>query len=334
MNNVNWSIIFKIHEEKILKNFEKTNRIFALSIIGCIILLFFNAFIFSKKLVYPIKEILSFMKNIEHGNFNIKINVQSNDEIGQLAVGFNNMVKQLNEYIDKAYMAQIKQKEAELNALKTQIRPHYLYNTLEVIRMSAIDNEQTIVADMIQSLSKQLKYVIGYTTDKVQLYQEIDMIKNYFYLIEVRFEGRIKLELKVDENLLNVTVIKFILQPLVENAVEHGLKPKESDGLVLIRVEQNDNDMEISIFDNGIGMSKKEKESIDEIISGQKIGVATDEGWQNIGLKNVNDRLQMNYGKDHGVTVTSQENIGTVVKLKIPLIKEDDIYENKNDGSR
>jgi two-component system sensor histidine kinase YesM len=250
------------------------------------------------------------------------VEVKSRDEVGQLARGFNNMVTRLKGYIDKAYVAQIKQKEAELTALKTQIRPHFLYNTLEVIRMCAVENEDDKVADMIHSLSAQLKYVIGYNNDMVTLGQEIGMIMHYFKIIHVRYDGKIELEVNVPDKLMKMKILKLTLQPIIENAVEHGIKPKAGNGRVMISGEINAGNLEISVFDDGIGMNEEVLGKLNSVISGEKMGEQSPEGWKRVGIKNVHGRLKMNFGEAYGIDIKSYEKIGTVVKIVMPVIDE------------
>ena len=153
----------------------------------CIVSLILVAIWFSRRFSKPIRSITSEMAKVESGNFDTQVTVQTADELGLLSRGFNKMVVRLQSYIDEVYVAQIKQKHAELNALKSQIRPHYLYNTLEVIRMSAVANDDNEVGDMILSLSHQLKYVLDYGQETVALQEEKTNIEQYFRLMELRY---------------------------------------------------------------------------------------------------------------------------------------------------
>lgn len=332
--NSSWTVIYQIDKKDILKKVDSIKRFVNLIVILSIAGLTTLAVIFSNGFSLPIKRIIRQMKKVESGELDVMVDVRSKDEVGQLAVGFNKMVQELRSHIDRSYIAKIKQKEAEFNALKTQIRPHFLYNTLEVIRMSAVDVGDEKVADMIHSLSAQLKYVIGYNDDTVTLGQEIQMIKYYFDIIKVRYDERINLEVNIPEDLLELSILKLTLQPIVENAVEHGLKPKGGRGKVMITGEINNGNLEISIFDDGTGINSETLEKINKLLSGEIMGEKTPEGWKSVGIKNVQDRLKMNFGEGYGIDIKSYADVGTIVRMIVPIIKEVKVKNDKTFSGR
>ncbi len=288
------------------------------------LILVFGAIYFSKKLTMPIRNMTKQMREIEKGNFDIEIPVLSNDEIGMLSERFNKMSKELKIYIDKYFNAKINQTEAELNALKMQIYPHFLYNTLEVIRMSALDQDDTVVAKMIEALSKQIRYLIGPLKDNVPIKEEISIINSYVYLLNCRTYGDVNLNVELNRN-HNLVIPKLILQPIVENAYLHGLKPKNGVGDILIEVTNETEGIKISIIDNGVGMTKDDLDNIEHLIAGTDIGIKKDYYWQSISLKNVNDRIKYLYGEEFGVKVSSKLNIGTIVSITIPDSDEEEV---------
>lgn len=172
------------------------------------------------------------MLKIQKGDLESRIDVGGReDEIGMLAEGLNDMATELETYIKKVYVAEIRQREAELDALKSQIKLHYLYNTLEVIRMTVLEHEDTETARMVESLSKQLKYLIGCNSDRVLLKRALENIREYFYIMRIRYENRIELDVSAQPEALEASIIKLSLQPIVENAVRHGLRPKRKGEL-------------------------------------------------------------------------------------------------------
>jgi two-component system sensor histidine kinase YesM len=214
---------------------------------------------------------------------------------------------------------EIKRKQAELNALKNQIRPHYLYNTLEVIRMSAFANGDRKVADMIHSLSDQLAYVIDYGEETVKLKQELEHLRHYFHLIEVRFDHRISLEVDIRaEALLDAAVPKLMLQPIVENAVHHGIRPKGNKGHVLIVIDKTDeSDIEVTVYDDGIGMPPDKVDALRAHLASRDMT-----GGKSIGVKNVHERIKGAYGEPYGLDIESRLHVGTSVRILLPLPKE------------
>ncbi|WP_334073914.1 cache domain-containing sensor histidine kinase [Paenibacillus sp. A14] len=271
---------------------------------------------FSKRLSAPILTLMRQMAKVESGNLNTSVEVRSNDELGRLSHSFNRMVDRLKEYIDEAYVAQIKQKQTELNALKSQIRPHFLYNTLEVIRMSAVDKDDHEVADLILALSNQLKYVIDYGEEKVSIRSELDNLKDYFYIISVRYDQRFELMCEIAPEVdLNWQILKLSLQPIVENAIQHGLKQK-GKGTVGVTIEKRDHDLVITVYDDGIGMSGETLERLNLVLSDPEAP------GKNVGLKNVHERIKSVFGEPYGIVINSREHIGTSIVLTFPLAGE------------
>lgn len=269
----------------------------------------------------PMKGLMVAMEEIEKGNLTARAEITTNDEIAVIAEGLNNMSEKLEGHINQVYIAQIKQRDAQLEALKTQIQPHYLYNTLDVIRMSAITNADMVTADMLDSLTSQLKYTIGTTRDMVSLKSELDSIQNYFKLIEIRFNNKYQLEIEAEEEALKYQVPKLIIQPIVENSLNHGLRPKE-EGKIEIVAGKGKDYLEITIMDNGVGMSEEKVEEFSLVMISDQPGIRNKENWESIGIKNVSDRIRLMFGLEYGLTIDSCVGIGTIVKYKLPLIME------------
>ena len=318
----NWVIIRKIYQKDILNKVQGIRNFLKIIITVCSMGLILVAIVFSRRFSIPVQRMLRQMKKVERGDLNSRVTINSQDEMGQLAEGFNNMVCELQRYIAKSYLAQNKQKEAELNALKTQIQPHFLYNTLEVIRMSAVDHGDEQVAEMVHSLAAQLRYLIGCNDDLVTLGQELEMVENYFRLIRIRYEDKIDLEIRIPEQIRHYHILKLTLQPVVENAVVHGLKPKTSHGKVLITGEIAGGHLVLNVLDDGIGMTEATLAGINDLLVGEKIGEPTAGGWKNVGLKNVHDRLRLRFGEPYGIDLKSQALIGTVVRIITPIISD------------
>ncbi|MDQ0111925.1 cache domain-containing sensor histidine kinase [Paenibacillus harenae] len=288
-----------------------------IAIFICAVVLIVMGAWFSRKLAAPISSLIKQMMKVESGNLDAQVEIKGNDEMGRLGHGFNRMVERLQIFINDAYVAEIKQKQAELNALKSQIRPHYLYNTLEVIRMNAVHNDADEVGDMILSLSNQLKYVIDYGEDWVTLQQELDHLRDYFYIIEVRYENRFELRVHISEHVdLSWPVLKLSLQPIVENAIQHGVRPK-GKGTVGISVEAVEGQLAITVYDDGVGMEKEQLQRLNETLSDPSAPS------RHVGIKNVHERIKTVCGKEYGLSISSRRHVGTSVHMAMP-IKEGD----------
>ncbi|WP_411346637.1 sensor histidine kinase [Paenibacillus sp. WLX1005] len=312
---LNGQLIVGIHRAGLFEQLFAARTTVYIAILICSLALIIMGTWFSRRLAAPIRRLIRQMAIVESGQLDIRLPVESNDEMGRLAQSFNRMVERLQIYIDEAYIAQIKQKQTELNALKSQIRPHYLYNTLEVIRMNAVDKEADEVADMIHSLSNQLKYVIDYGEEQVTLAAELAHLRDYFYLISVRYDNRYVLRCDIDSDVdMNWSILKLSLQPIVENAIQHGLR-QQKKGTVGIHIRQKDHMLIITLHDDGIGMKP---DTLAELTQSLRQTSSTGKLAKSVGLKNVHERMCSTYGEYYGLSIRSQLGIGTSVELYFP----------------
>lgn len=326
--NTNWIVVECIPTYNLENSYQKIRNI-TLTVMGfSVLLLTIIYYFYSKKTNKPIKDLKIAMERIQKGDLDTRVQVGTNDEIGFLANGLNQMTLELQNHIQKVYIAEIRQREAEIEALKTQIEPHYLYNTLDVIRMTAITKDDKETAEMIDGLSGQLKYLIGGARDMVTLQAELDSVRNYFKIIKIRYENRFSLEVDVPEELLELKVPQLILQPVVENAVKHGLKPKEEgEGVVAIQGMKSEDRLEITVMDNGIGMTEEKMADVQQLLDSQDTVKHAKSKRASIGLKNVYDRIKLIFGDAYSMEISSFEGIGTIVKYKLPVIEKFDREE-------
>ncbi len=325
-------VVVVMNTEVAFENIRNVQKMMYILIGGVVIALMGGSIFFSKKLTKPIYEMMGQMEQVESGNFDIDIPVHSTDEIGVLSQRFNQMSGALKTYINQSYVAQIKQNEAELTALKAQIYPHFLYNTLEIIRMTALDEEERDkVPKMIEALSEQIHYIIGPMQDMINLEKEIDIVRKYVYLLNCRIAGKVQLMVEAS-GASKIIVPKLILQPIVENAYVHGIKPKKGSGSIMIEAAVQNGILEINIMDNGVGMDEEALNNIHKFLAGNEPGIKNEYNWQSIGLKNVHDRIRFLYGEEYGITITSTPQVGTIVRItmNVPDMEEN---ENENDIS-
>ena len=288
---------------------------------ACAFLLLFYM-IFSVRISDPVRRLKEAMEQVEKGNLDVRVDLNTRDEMGYVAEGFNQMTERLKDYIKQVYVAWISRKDAELNALKMQIQPHYLYNTLDVIRMTALDQNDRKTAELLESLAHQLRYVIGNQSDRVYLREELDVIREYFMLMQVRYEDRISLTIYMADEDGDLAVPKLILQPVVENAIRHGLREKKGNGSVGIRVERKADYLEIVVMDDGVGMTEEQIGQIKKALENPEIGAAGQEEKISVGMKNVYDRIKLNCGLKYGFTVHSVRGMGTSVTFQLPIWEE------------
>lgn len=331
--NVSWKIVGELYKEEMFQKIQQIIGTITIVIGLCMVSLIIVAVWFSKRFSKPIRSITVEMAKVESGNFDTQVTVQSIDELGLLSRGFNKMVVRLQDYINEVYVAQIKQKQAELNALKSQIRPHYLYNTLEAIRMSAVANDDNEVGDMILSLSHQLKYVLDYGQETVTLQEEKTNIEQYFRLMELRYgEHRLAMDFRYEGDVLGCSLPKLSIQPMVENAVYHGIMPKSGKGTIRVIAEKlSDQLLSVTVDDDGVGMTE---ETLQLVRSKLANSYSAESGGSSIGLKNVQDRIVTLYGSEYGIEITSSKQIGTSVRMVIPLGQEVISHAERNTSRR
>ncbi|MBS5189987.1 MAG: sensor histidine kinase [Lachnospiraceae bacterium] len=285
---------------------------------------------FSNRMSAPIRKVREAMKEVEGGQMDVHLDINTHDEMDIIADGFNKMVEKLQDYINQVYVAQICQKDAELNALKMQIQPHYLYNTLDVIRMTALDQEDEKTAELLECLAHQLRYVMGEHNERIRLQDELQMLREYFVIMKVRYEGRINLHIQISNEDLDLYILKMLLQPVVENAIKHGLREKSGEGSVAIRVSRNEDILEIVVMDDGIGMEENQVRQMQEILDVPEIGYIGEDGHVSIGMKNVYDRIKLNCGKEYGFRVESVKGMGTIVSYRLPIWEEPEDVESSD----
>ncbi len=276
-----------------------------------------------------IQRLLGEMKQLEKGNLDTIVEVKSQDEIAVIAIGLNHMVEQIKILMKKNTEMEIKKNEAEMLALQGQINPHFLYNTLDGIRMKAVINRDEEAAYMIEELSQLLRDATNIKQEMVPLREELDYIERYIRLQNIRFREKFDLTISISESYQQMIVPKFILQPILENAVHHGLEAKKTDRKIWITAVRQKNDIAIMVRDNGIGIGPERLARIQATLETKE---KLNKGDVGIGLQNVNRRLQLYYGELYGLKITSTVAGETTVQLLFP--SKQSMEESGKDDTR
>ncbi|WP_227872124.1 cache domain-containing sensor histidine kinase [Paenibacillus albus] len=309
------------------------NKIIFVNILLLVILsistYFLNAIILKK-----LHTLSDFMKRVRQGDFNFDFTIRGGGEVGELAHHFRKMLKKINELIADAVTKQAASKEAELRTLKNQIDSHFLYNTLENIKMLAEIENQPVISDALTSLGGMMRYNLKWTSEYVRLKDELGHITNYIAIMNVRFDHTVSLNIDVPPDFLEQELLKMSLQPIVENSVKHGMKWKASEerGLVItISAVVADTSIVLEIADNGTGMTPEQTAELNRKIGREDVWPGAGKGHievaaaqenqtegSGIGLRNVHQRIQLFYGKEYGLHVESSEGAHTRVIMRIP----------------
>lgn len=316
-----------------LYSINSANRTYLLLILAiAVAVILIISLLFSGRISTPARQLKRAMEGVRSGELNTRVEIRSGDEMEYLGESFNQMVETLSDTIQEVYVAQICQRDAELNALKMQIQPHYLYNTLDMIRMSALDQDDTKTARLIESLSRQLRYMMGTHQDRVTLRQELDNLQEYGVLMSTRSEGRIRIRMEAADRDLGLYVPKLLLQPFVENAVKHGLKNKPEGGTILIEAVRLPDALQIMIFNDGIPFEADRLEHIRNFLETSDVGAQDKTGIVSVGMKNTYDRIKINCGREYGFTLDSDEYMGAVVTIRLPIWKEENSHAEGTSG--
>jgi two-component system sensor histidine kinase YesM len=313
-----WQLVFRLNYNKIMGGIVQTLRLISIIVTLVLTALLILSVFYSRLFVNPVRALLVCMKKVEEGHFNLDVRVKARDEIGQLAAGFYEMTEKLRIYIETSFIAQIRRKEAELSSLKARIKPHFLYNSLEIIRMNAVAHEDTLTADLVLHLAQQMKASMEQPDETVSLSRELDLVRGYFAFIDLRYDHAITLRIQCDPVMEDAEVLSLLIQPVVENAVIHGLKPKGA-GQVCIRVHIEQNNLIIIVEDNGIGMDGALVTELTGLLNNEYRSDRKYQKDDSIGLKNVHDRLRYKYGEFYGVSIKSTLGSGSAIQLTLPL---------------
>jgi two-component system sensor histidine kinase YesM len=325
MPSCGWRVVFLLDRMLSMQNVRQLRH--QLILLGAFLLLMMLVltWLSSRHLSRPIQTMLQQMNKVQAGDLTARVPVQGNDEISALSLGFNHMVSALDTHIQKSYVASIRQKEAELDALRMQIHPHFLYNTLEVIRMSSVGHNDPETAQMTLSLVRQLQYVIGESKEQVPLGKELDIVRDYIALVSLRY-GQIDLTTDIPAMLSNCPILKMTLQPIVENAVQHGLRPL-GGGQISISAAREGDTLRLTVMDNGCGMSAEQLNALRAQLESDHLPAMKEDGLRSIGTKNVHDRIRLACGHPYGLEIESQEDVGTAVVIRLPYQQPEGLHE-------
>lgn len=268
-------------------------------------------FFLSRFVSRPLKELESSMKHIEEDNFKRKLKVEGYDEISLLAKAFNRMSARLDELVNQVYLAEIREKDAQIRAMQAYINPHFLYNTLDTICWMSRMEQASETCSLIEALSKLFRASVKDTGRTTTVAGELEHIRSYIMIQECRHTDSIEFKMEAAEDVLECETVRFVLQPLVENAIVHGLEPTGEPGTIWIKIYARENLLIMSVEDDGMDADVEElKELLDQYR----------EGIRGMGLSNVNDRVRLCYGDGYGIQFGRREPKGLIVQVIQPLV--------------
>ncbi len=278
------------------------------------ILLFIGTIFTTRMITIPIKKLLKSMKGVEKGEFNEVSIKAGSDEIGKLRDGYNIMIQEIQNLIKHVITEQKIKRKAELDVLQAQIKPHFLYNTLDSINSLALMGEVASVCNLVDSLGSYYRISLSKGKEVISIGEELDMVKNYLLIQKMRYPDLFTVSFTIDDKCNNYRILKLVLQPLVENALYHGIRNKVGGGTIAIRTEHLNDHIRITVEDDGVGMSKEFIESM--------LGHNIRSNETGFGLRGTIERLRIFYGMDNCFQIESKLDCGTKITLLIPINKE------------
>lgn len=286
-----------------------------------LVMLFVSAFGIDRivrRMLRQFYAILDGIHQVQKGDLSVRVDDHGTDEMGELGTQLNKMLDRIQSLMKSNIQREVLVKNSEIRTLQNQINAHFIYNVLESIKMMAEIDEKYEIADAITSLGKLLRYSMRWISGNVSLAEEVEYIRNYVLLMNLRYDFEVILSLDIPEELNDQEIPKMSLQPVVENAVLHGIEPVACDTTIYIKARATAEEFCIEITDSGRGMTTEQLEKLRETIHGKVQPEGGSAKGHGIGLKNVEDRIQLSFGKEYGVEVFSEEAKYTKVSLRMP----------------
>ena len=307
-----WTVVDCVRVEELLRRSNEAQSIYVLVAMGLMaVALFFSRFV-AKSITLPIQRLCDSMERVQEGDFSVSdIVVDSENEIGSLTKSFNVMTQRIHELMAQNIWEQEAKRKSELKALQSQINPHFLYNTLDSIIWMAEGKKNEEVVLMTASLARLLRQSISNEDELVSIGQEIEYARGYLTIQKMRYKDKLEFWIEVEPSILNIRLIKLVLQPVIENAIYHGLKYKESRGLLLVKGFMKNGNAVLQVIDDGVGM---DQETLDHIYERHKVDYHSN----GVGIYNVQKRLQLYYGNEYGIVYESKPGEGTTATITIP----------------
>lgn len=311
-----WTTVSAVPVRELMKDNIIMRNSIALMGAVCVGLAMLMSVFIAFRITKPLRKLSTLMRKVKQGDLHVAFPVSSRDEVGQLGSAFNMMVSKLSELGYLLYETEIREKDAQIAALQSKINPHFLYNTLGSISMYAELAGNKEIVTMANNLSRLLRYSLSSRQEKVTLYDELEHVKGYMAIQKIRYEDRIHFDMDIDEFLLDCCVIPLMIQPVVENAVNHGLDKGVGAGHLRLSVREEGGLLKITVEDDGIGMTPSQLEEIRyRLQQDRDLGGSTGNG-----LLNVHRRIVLHFGEPYGLQLESMPYQGLKVIIKLPVL--------------
>lgn len=315
-----YTVVSLISKKELAETYSSARNTIITIALVCILFAVLLPAMFISNFAKRTHRIIRFTRKVKNGDLNTRIVDSREDELGQIAKSFNSMLDELNQYIDQVYKAEIKQKHTEIATLEARVNPHFLYNTLEVIRMRAISSGAKDVGEMIYSLSMLFKSYVR-PKAKYTFKDELEACRMYLELFRIRYKDRFAYTIECSRELEGLPVLKMSLQPVIENYILHGMRTGQTDNVIRIMINPDeDHNIRVVVADNGVGIAEERLSLLRQGLEDK--GELS--GSESFGLRSIHERLRLMYGKPYGVELVSEPGAGTEVTITFPYpVKEE-----------
>lgn len=307
-----WIVVGAVYTSELLKNNKQAQVLYVLAAVILILGALLISHLLSRVITRPLRQLTESMSMVEKGQFDkANVYVEMENEIGSLGKSYNLMIERIHTLMDENVYEQKQKRKSELKALQAQINPHFLYNTLDSIIWMSEAGQNDEVVEMTSALAKLLRQSISNDHEQVELIQEMEYVRNYLTIQKMRYQDKLEYSIEIEPDICHVEIVKLVLQPIVENAIYHGIKYKGSKGSLRICAYADGEDACIAVEDDGIGMD----ETVLCTIFDEK---ETSRRQSGVGVPNVQKRLKLYYGEEYGITYESRPGEGTKAVIRIP----------------
>lgn len=328
-NQTGWNIIYIVPKSQLYVPVNNIRNATLLIILICSLLFISLSYFISRNLSKPVQRLQQSIRAIEDGDLNVRVKIESNDEIGQLSASFNHMVRNINNLIHDVYEFELKNKQAELNVLQNQINPHFIYNTLETFNMMAILKENYEMSDALTAFSRILRFNFQNKEEIVPIDKELSYLTDYVNLQKLRYTSQFDVTMAADDPVRQYGIIKMIIQPLVENSIYYGFDDTIEKIHIQVSIQKQESSLLITVSDNGIGMTPEKLEDVKKSLHTEEASMKSG----SIGLNNINERVKLYFGNEYGLTISSVYGSGTDVRIVIPAVPYSPEKPRRNPGN-
>ncbi|NOV04200.1 sensor histidine kinase [Paenibacillus planticolens] len=319
MNKLGWYFIAFYENSFFYQNIRSLYRNFSTAGVFWIFLVLASTYMISRYITLPVRTLVAKMDRVRDMEVLHTIHATGNDEIGRLARSYNAMMERIHHLLQETKEAERRKKHFELKMLQSQIAPHFLYNTLACISSLAKQHKIQEVRETIKTLVGLLSFSFDKSTEFVTLADELEGLRMYAYIQKVRYGDKFTMEIDAASDSLSKTILKLTLQPLVENAIFHGLVPLKREGTIRIRTKCVKGKLIITIRDNGLGMTREAVNSL----FGERHQAPSKHRFTGIGFKNVHERIGLHFGAEYGLSIHSLPDVGTLIRIELPAVEHE-----------